>query len=163
MSSYSGLSERHAKKARKIVAEYCAALLVHPDDVHYTQGPERWTGINLERRLGKMLPFYGDCSSTATFILWRALTDVHKEMTDIVNGEGWKAGFTGTIAAHGKTVIHDSNIQVGDLILYGPAPTYEHVAVALGGGMVFSHGSEAGPYKLGLDYRPDRGVTKRFI
>lgn len=163
MSSYSGLSAEHAAHARDIVVEYCHALLAHPDQVHYTQGPDRWGGIAHNHTLKDLLPFYGDCSSTATFVLWRALNDVHKGTRDVVNGERWKAGFTGTIAQHGKRVVHDANIKVGDLILYGPAPTYEHVAVALGGGMVFSHGSEGGPYKLPLDYRPDRGPTRRFI
>jgi hypothetical protein len=161
--SYSGLSESHRRVAKHVVVAYCEKLLSKPDEVHYTQGAARWSGIDQKKNLSSLFPFYGDCSSTATFILWRALTHVHKGVKDRVNGAAWKAGYTGTIASHGLHVLHDANIQVGDLILYGPGPTYEHVTVALGGGKCFSHGSEGGPYILPLDYRSDRGPTHRFI
>jgi hypothetical protein len=138
--------------------------LMSPDTVKYTEDLiARWSPFTHNQFLSTLLPFSGDCSSTATFILFRALRTIQPHMEDIVNGERWKGGNTATIAQHGKVVEHDANIKVLDLILYGSPPSYGHVAVAVGGGFVFSHGSDAGPFKLGMDYRSDRGPTRRFI
>jgi cell wall-associated NlpC family hydrolase len=52
--------------------------------------------------------------------------------------------------------------KVGDSVLYGPRPTFEHVATYIGGGLVFSHGSEAGPFKLSAYYRPVAMVRRHF-
>lgn len=164
MASASGLSENHRRIARRIVAEGCALLLSNPSQVHYTQGPARFGAIRAGKHLhGRVFPIAEDCSSTATWLLWLALHRHFGIERDIVNGSHWRAGFTGTIAEHGKPVRKDSNIRVGDLVLYGSGYPYEHVAVALGGGKVFSHGSERGPFKLGIDYRPDRRMVRRFI
>lgn len=164
MSSISGLSPLHRAQARHVIAEGCALLLAHAASVHYTQGPDRWSAITQGLRVarGQYLT-YGDCSSTATWLLWNALTHVHPHARDLVNGLHWQAGYTGTIAEHGKAVRHDRDIQVGDLILYGAGWPYEHVTVALGGGVCFSHGGEAGPFKLPIDYRADRAMVRRFI
>lgn len=137
--------------------------MAHPANVHYTQSSARWQGIDKHLLVSKgQCITEGDCSSTATWLLWNAL-HIAYGVRDVVNGENWKAGYTGTIAQHGKLVQHDSNILIGDLVLYGPAPTFEHVAVAIGGGRVFSHGSEAGPFLLNIDYRSDRAQVRRFI
>lgn len=163
-ASVSGLSEAHRAQARELILHGVQHLMEHPGSVHYTQGASRWSGIDQHKTdLHHILPFYGDCSSTATWLLWRAFHFVHPGMRDLVNGENWRAGYTGTIADHGKRVVYDASIKVGDLILYGPAPTYSHVAVSIGGRRVFSHGSEGGPYILDMDYRGDRGPTRRFI
>lgn len=160
-----GLSNSERAAAQRIVARGCALELREPASVHYTQGGLRWTAINQGLRVvkGQRLT-EGDCSSTATWLLWNALTHVRGlRFPDVVNGERWRAGYTGTIAQHGKRVRFDRNIRLGDLILYGPGPTFEHVTVALGNGLCFSHGGEAGPFKLHIDYRPDRAQVRRFI
>ena len=55
-------------------------MLAHPDDVHYTEGPQRWEGINEKLRVVKnQFPAHGDCSSTVTWILWNAITHGIKE------------------------------------------------------------------------------------
>jgi hypothetical protein len=163
MSSVSGLSKHHRAVARKINMNGCHMMLNHASIIHYTQGSLRWSGIDQHKRIShRQFPYYGDCSSTVTWLLWNAL-HVKYGVRDLVNGEHWRAGYTGTIATHGKRVHHDKNIEVGDLILYGDAPTYEHVAISMGGRMVFSHGSEGGPYYIDRDYRDDRGPTRRFI
>jgi hypothetical protein len=163
-ASYSGLSAEHRSQAKHIVTVYAHELLTRINDVHYTQDAvERWSGINDRKNQSDLFPFSGDCSSTATFMLWRALEHVHPGIADIINGEEFRGGYTGTIADHGKVVHHDANLQVGDLLLYGPAPTFEHVTVSMGGRICFSHGGEAGPFLLDIDYRPDRAVTKRFF
>lgn len=163
MASVSGLSASHRAEARRIVLHGCDIMLSHASLVHYSMGNDRWSAIDQKLLISKgQYVQHGDCSSTATWLLWNALH--HRfGVRDVVNATLWRAGYTGTIAQHGKVVRHDYNIKIGDLILYGPAPVYEHVAVAIGGGYVFSHGSEGGPYKLRLDYRGDRGPTHRFI
>lgn len=164
-AAVSGLPDASRAQVRTVVAHGAALLLSRPGDVHYSEGGNRWSGI-AQRKLiaqpSRVFPFYGDCSSTATWLLWNGLSHQFGRPDD-VNGEHWNGGYTGTMAGHGKLVHHDADIKLGDLVLYGPPPTFEHVAVALGGGMVFSHGSEAGPFKLPIDYRRDRAEVRRYI
>ena len=159
--SVSGLGARHQRVARHLVLKMVARLMLNPAAVHYTQGGDRWDGINHRKGLHtpNFWPYYGDCSATATHILWRALFIAFK-VRDIVNGTNWTAGFTGTQASHGRRVRIP---RVGDLCLYGPFPNHEHVAVYIGGGKVFSHGSEGGPYILPMRYRPDLAEIRRYI
>lgn len=164
MSSYSGLSAEHCGEVRRLLVKGAHNMLTHAAQIHYTQGPLRWQGFDKGLHIVQgEFPTEVDCSSCASWLVGDALRHVHPGIADIINGEHWRGGFTGTIAKHGRRVVHDGNIKVGDLILFGRAPKYEHVAVALGGAVIFSMGSENGPYRLGLDYRPDRGPTLRFI
>lgn len=165
MASASGLSPHHRTEARRLLLRGVTALLADPARVHYTQGPGRWDGI-AHRKVpwrGSILPFYGDCSSTATWLLWLVLAHHFAITSDHVNGTGWRSGFTGTLSRHGKPVVHDRNLQVGDLIFYGHGWPYEHVTVSIGGHRCFSHGSEGGPYLLDIDYRGDRALARRYI
>ena len=162
--SHAGLTPEQQRAARKVIVAGCEWMLGHAAEVHYTEGPQRWSALAQRLRISeRRFLTYGDCSSTATWLLWNGLTHVVPGIGDIVNGENWTGGFTGTIARHGQLIPADHAIKVGDLCLYGAPPSYEHVTVALGGGLCFSHGSEAGPFKLHLDYRPDRGPTRRFL
>lgn len=160
----SGLSDAHAAEARRVILLGVRLLMENPARVHYTQDAvARWEGISHRLRIASGdHPTHGDCSSTHSWLLWNALTHVGVRR-DLVNGAGWGGGYTGTIASHGKLVHDVRNAKVGDAVLYGPAPTFEHVATYIGGGRVFSHGSERGPYLLGIDYRPDRGMIRRHI
>lgn len=163
--SVSGLPAPARERVRRLVARGASLLLSQPGEVHYSEGPDRWSAIASRKLIlqpGRVFPFSGDCSSTATWLLWNGLAH-HYGQGDHVNGERWQAGYTGTMAQHGRLVHDTRQIKVGDLVLYGQAPVFAHVAVALGGGMVFSHGSEAGPFKLSIDYRPDRGEVRRYI
>ncbi len=159
-----GLTETQRASARAICQRGCALLLAHREEVHYSQGPQRWEGIDHRLRVVRHeFPKHGDCSSTVTWILWNAFTHALGRLDhvpDYVNGEAWAAGYTATIAQHGVRV--GGTGQLGDLVLYGAGPTYEHVTMALGGGMCFSHGGEAGPWKLPVDYRPVAQI-RRFI
>lgn len=146
-----------------------AALLGlhHAPAIHYTQGSERWDGIakGLVARKGQY-PTEADCSAFASWCLWNGL-HLALGLGDVVNGENWNAGYTGTMAQHGRQVIHLNRVLPGDCVLYGPAPTYEHVAIVVGvqNGvpMVVSHGSEAGPFFLAYNYRPDVGQIRRYV
>lgn len=139
-------------------------MLAHQEQCHYTEGPQRWQGIHQHLIAAHgHFPDYSDCSASATWILWNGLF-VPFGVHDIVNGLNWGGGYTGTILQHGKIVHLDRHLEVGDLIVYGiPGTTGKHVAVYMGGGYVFSQGSEGGPYKLPMYYRKDVMARRRFI
>lgn len=156
------LTPQQRAAAQNLVLRGARLMLARPAAVHYTQGPRRWQGIadRLLVRDGRF-PSYSDCSSAATWLLWNAL-HIHLGMADVVNGQRWAAGYTGTMLRHGRAV-SASSAQVGDLVIYGSGAPGKHVTVCLGGGMVFSHGSEAGPFKLALRYRSDVLSVRRYF
>lgn len=165
LPAVSGLSEQHRREVRALIAKECHWLLAHPNLLHYTQdGVLRWESIKHDERYtrGKHQR-NGDCSSTHTQLLRVALRHFGVQK-DLVNGQHWLWGFTGTIVAHGKPVRHLENIRIGDPVLYGASVgETEHVATSLGGRLVFSHGSDGGPYLLDIDYRDDRVAIRRNI
>lgn len=163
MPSVSGLSERHREQVRADILRAVRLMASNPNAVHYTQRANRWDGIvHRKHPGGSLFPYYGDCSSTGTWLLWLGLGR-RFGVRDLVNGTGWAGGFTGTMVRHGKPVIHDRNLKVGDQIFYGRGPTYQHVVTSIGGRRAFSHGSEAGPHIVDIDYRMDRGPARRYI
>lgn len=163
--SVSGLSKCERAIARDRAVHAALLGLHHASALHYTQSAARWEGIakGLIARRGEY-PTHADCSSFATWCLWNGVRAF--DLPDIVNGAGWKAGFTGTLAQHGRQVMHLKNVLPGDLVLYGRAPTYEHVTIVVAVKddvpMVVSNGSEPGPFFLRYDYRPV-GLIKRYI
>lgn len=169
MSSVSGLSLRHRIEARDRAV--CAALLAlrHSNEVHYTQGPKRWEGIAKEcnARMGEY-PRSVDCSSFATWCLWNGLR-IPFGVRDVVNGAGWRAGYTGTMLAHGKPVAHRKNVQRADCVIYGPRGSVgHHTAIVVGRRsdgtiMAVSHGSENAPVYVPIDYRRDIMCIRRYI
>jgi NlpC/P60 family len=161
----SGLSDDHAKHARKLIVKAAHLMVANKGRVHYSQRADRWVGIDRRLTVTKgQYPTTCDCSSTATWMLWDAIHRTYN-VRDLVNGALWKAGYTGTQYKRGKAVVHDKNLKVGDLIFYGTqgGGIPQHVCVYVGGGKVFSHGSEAGPFILNLDYRRDRRMSRRYI
>lgn len=162
-ASASGLSAYHRKVARSAILHALNVSVSHSGEMSYSQGADRWSGImhNLRAKFGQF-PRTSDCSAWGTWILWNALFVIFG-MRDIVNGASWNYGYTGTGLRHGKIVVHDYSIQLGDIVYYGPKGSDgEHEAVAIGGGYVLSHGS-AGIHKLPIDYRPDRMCVRRYI
>jgi cell wall-associated NlpC family hydrolase len=157
----------HQKRVvRSLIKQGAHQLMASPGSVHYTQGSLRWSAINQHKHIGgRVLPFYGDCSSTVTWLYWASILKVMgRTGADILNGARWTAGYTGTLAQHGKRVSGvPGTRRVGDLVLYGRAPTFEHVAILVAPDTVFSHGSEAGPFLLPVHYRPDVGQFRRYI
>lgn len=153
------LTEGQRKRARNIVAE--AALLGYHNrgDIHYSRGTIRWQGIDgkYESRKGQY-PRNADCSAYSTWCLWNGLYVAYNKI-DVVNGARWRAGYTGTMMAHGVVVRRVSDMRKADVVLYaysGQTPT--HVATVVGRDkngvpMVVSHGSEAGPLYLPYNYR----------
>lgn len=168
----SGLSKEHAAKARELDAVIARVLVAHAPQVRYTQGSDRWGAIDQNiipwdksGKLNGQFLHRGDCSSTSTWKLgWVVLHHHFHTTRDVMNGQALRAGFTGTMVVHGKEVVHQSNWKVGDRLFYGPSVwATEHVTDYMGGGVVFSHGSDAGPYFLKYDYRGDHVATRRYL
>jgi hypothetical protein len=169
--SYSGLNAKDRATARRLFIKGVEVLMAHPAQLHYSQNMvERWEGINEEiipwyrtGRLNGKYPKHGDCSSTGTYLMWLALAN-HFHLPDNVNGQGWKAGYTGTLIDHGKVVSDWSRLKIGDAIIYGPSRTNTvHVAWSIGGRRAFSHGSEGGPFLVDFQYRPDIVGVRRYV
>lgn len=158
--SVSGLSPAHARKAVNLTLQAAVLGLRHAPVIHYTQGELRWQGID-RRRLASAgaFPNYADCSAYASWCYWNGVR-AHLGHTDIVNGEHWLAGYTGTMLEHGRRV---ERAIPGDAVIYGSGFPGEHVAIYTGGGLVVSHGSEAGPLLLPWNYRSDVMQIRRYI
>lgn len=165
--SVSGLSKCERAIARDRAVHAAMLGLHHAPAIHYTQGAQRWEGI-AQRKVARRgdFPTHADCSAFWSWCLWNGV-ELPFQVGDIVNGQRWLAGFTGTLAQHGRQVIHARNILNADLVLYGTGPTYQHVAGVVGERngkpLVVSHGSEGGPYLLPIDYRSDIGQIRRYI
>lgn len=161
----SGLSDEHASHARALISKSAHVMVTHKNEIRYSQGSDRWVGIQLKMSITDgRFPKTCDCSSAAQWMLWDALARPYG-VHDLVSHSHWAYGYTGSQYRNGKAVIKDRNLKIGDFIFYGDqgGGIPEHVAVYVGGGMVFSNGSMAGPYILRLDYRKDRRMARRFI
>lgn len=163
MASVSGLSPTHRTRARDLALQGAFMCLRHAAEVHYSQDARRWEGIAKDMHpWNGEYPHFADCSSFTTWCLWLGLN--HYGVRDVVNGQHWNAGWTGTQVQHGKKVAHRGNVRRGDLAHYGdPVGRTGHVAICIGGGKVISHGSEAGPFLLDIDYRSDFQQIRRYI
>lgn len=114
----------------------------------YTQGPERWEAVTAIRGLlapGHAIPrlVEGDCSSGYTrWALWALQQHLGRIPHDVVNGQDWRAGYTGTIALHLHRLPAHAPLEVGDAVLYGSRWPYVHVTGVLepSHGLVVSHG-----------------------
>ena len=154
-----GRSDKNRIEARRLAVQAFRLAYNHRGVVHYTQGGARWQGINNELKAYKgQYPRYADCSSLYTWALWNAFD--HFGWPDNINGTGFRAGYTGTLLAHGKRV---SSLLPGDAIIYGRGFPGTHVTMYVGNGMCFSHGSESGPHYLPVRYRGDVMQYRRYI
>lgn len=148
------LNHYHLPTVPKVFVAVQTALYAesHKSSIHYTQGPLRWQGIDQQLK-PPAFPHYADCSSFVTWCYWVAgLPDP--------NGLNYRAGYTGTLANHGRQV---NTPLPGDLVLYGPPAPYHHVAIYIGNGQVVTHGSEAGPYIASIHYRGDLAQIRRYV
>lgn len=151
---YTGVNpnESPQHRVRRLIVAACLALYAYGGHMHYTQGPRRMSIIRDRLRP----PFegheiYEDCSSAATGVYWLGgAADPNDRGYDL-------QGFTGTLWHKGVQVTLEQ-AQPGDLVFYKspswPTDPFAHVAIFLGGGRVFSFGSEP-PRILPVDYRTD--------
>lgn len=157
-----GLSWRQRILVRRRIKRAALTGYRNRNRIRYTQGGNRWWGINNRKRSYKGdYPRWGDCSAFATWCIWDGCLGYirsGKIRTDFVNGAKWKAGFTGTMTGHGVRVSRPK--LVGDLVFYGSP--INHVAIYVGGGNVVSFGSDPGPLLLAWNYR-DVAQTRRYV
>jgi hypothetical protein len=159
------LTAKQRTRARRLAVKAVIIGLNHKASVHYTQGGQRWQGIDDTRYAVKgEYPNFADCSAYDTWALWNGLYVAYKK-PDVVNGANWRAGFTGTMLGHGRPIRRLSHVRWGDLVLYRG-----HVAMVVKVGkprgsavMVVSHGSEPGPFYLPYNYRSDIVSIRRYI
>lgn len=161
--NHHGLNPTERIRARRLIKFAALETMKHKSAIHYTMGGQRWQGINRELRCypGKrQYPTQADCSSMATWLYWNALKrEINEErLPDIINGQRWKAGYTGTMLGKGRVIRSGIPTNVGDLVIYNG-----HVATYIGSGNVHSHGSEAGPFILPYRYRPDIVSVRRYL
>ena len=160
----SGLGGRYRSKARSYARKIAVGSVKHAAAIHYSQMSNRWSGIAQKLNgLKGEYPSHADCSSFTTWILWVVLVNHFGLHPDIVNGQLWREGYTGTQVDKGVRVRHRR--AFGDLIFYGDqgGGVPKHVAMYVGWGMVISHGSEGGPYLCRINYRSDYASTRRYI
>lgn len=134
----------------------------HAGIMQYSEGVDRWSGINQHKRAYlNEYPPAADCSSSTTWCLWDATRA--EKLGDFVNGQNWRDGYTGTQVRHGER-IERKDLLRADLVFYGNENGVpEHVAMYIGNGRVFSHGSPGGPRILSIDYRNDINQYRRYI
>jgi hypothetical protein len=163
----SGLPTKERIRARDLAVGAALLGLHHAPAIHYSQGAMRFDGIIHQAKAWRgQFPTALDCSAFVTWCLWNGLDHFH--LRDIVNGAGWRAGYTGTLAEHGARV-DGLALQRADVALYGRRWPFEHTALVIGRDrthrrtLVISHGSEGGPYLLPIDYRADLAQVRRYI
>lgn len=159
--SATGLNVAQRVRARKRIVAAAYTCLHNSSVMAYSQRADRWSGIDNHLRSYKgQVPRTSDCSSSSTWMIWDAVQR-YWPLPDFVNGEGWKAGYTGTMQDHGRRVT--GRKLPGDLVFYGDqgGGVAEHVAVYVGKGLVVSHGSP-GAHLLPWDYRSVNEV-RRYI
>lgn len=130
-----------------------AALLSvrHRSVIHYTQGPLRNIGIRGHGLWPPNYPHYADCSMHDTWVYFVAgAPDPNRRGYD-----GY--GYTGT-QQHGRWVSY-SSAPVLALVFYGH-PVGHVATIVVHGAWVVSHGSEAGPLLLRVNYRT---VTSAYV
>jgi len=110
-------------------------------NMHYTEGSQRWSGIQ-DRIYPPSAPPYSDCSSTITWCYWT----IFGGGPDFVNNDNWQGGYTGTMATSSQ-LISCSDMQPGDIILYGSGYPWDHVEMYMGNGQTISHGADPASYE----------------
>jgi len=138
------------------------ATLLHNrrEIVHYTQTARRMQIVRHKmsmRDISTAKAIYEDCSSSVTGCYYVAGAPDPNGLR--YNG----TGYTGTLGQHGRSVSL-ARAKPGDLVFYGRGWPYQHVAMYLGHNLVWSHGSEGGPYApVAIDYRHDRAIIKNYL
>jgi cell wall-associated NlpC family hydrolase len=158
-----GLNGHQRQRARDIAVFAAVTAYRHRQEMIYTEGAARWSGIN-DHRLGYKheFPRAADCSAFVTWCLWNACEHFHIR-SDIVNGAMWQAGYTGTMVEHGQRVSLD-RLLPGDAVFYAGTPQVpQHTAIYIGSGRVVSHGQQGDPSVLPVDLGLPINQARRYI
>lgn len=157
-----GLDVEQRFAARQKALYSARTALAHAGIMRYSEGAERWSGIDEHRRAYRgEYPPVADCSAFVTWCLWDGT--LLEKLSDFVNGERWRAGYTGTMTQHGVSVM-GRRLLVGDAIFYGGTRDVpQHVTIYVGSGRVISHGSPGGPRLLPIRYWDEIVDMRRYI
>lgn len=146
------LEETPAERAQRLGVDAANYWILHRDESRYGQVRP----MPLDKPPD--VPRVTDCSGHVTTVYFAA-------GAPDPNGRGYDGqGYTGTLIQQGRTVSPYA-CELLDLVFYGfttrPGPAFPygaptHVAVYVGGGYVSSDGSDSGPQKRDLWYRPGR-------
>lgn len=147
---------------RARLAADARALYAIRDRVHYSMTAKRMQTVREKIRAAwsTVQSLTEDCSSSVTGLYWRS-------GAPDPNGLGYNGqGYTGTLCRHGRAVA-EAQARPGDLVFYGVGAPWHHVAMVVGRDpagklVVFSHGSQPGPYLLPVRYRGDLGQIRTY-
>lgn len=153
LEDYVALGNADPAAVRKAISDYCRRSINAAGGIHYVQ-QRAMTSLGIPPENG----FTADCSehSTAAYFWARQITGT---AVPDPNGTGYNGyGYTGTLIDNPKT---SSPYQIGDLAVYGSSMgNTSHVCTCYVAGdasssVWCSHGSEAAPYAVALNYRDD--------
>jgi hypothetical protein len=152
------LTAEQRQTARTLIRRYCEKAELNKGDIHYSQRrPMTHLGVPPSHE------FTADCSGFATGAYKWADKYTAFKVRD-PNGDQFDYngyGYTGTLLAANRTRRVTGKYMVGDMALYGTSlSNTTHVCICRSGGNAgssiwTSHGSEAGPYAVRLNYRSD--------
>lgn len=137
---------------RQRLVEYAQTLVDHASHIHYAEirpmrslAEHTWASVLALFKQGGYLTM--DCSESVTSLFrWAGLRDP--------NGLGYNGeGFTGTLLGHLKHYAQTADANPGALGVFGKAPGTHVVMLMERAGdnpWVFSHGQEAGPFRIQL-------------
>jgi hypothetical protein len=163
-------AQQHKSADVKGLLRDAAYLLEANWRVHYTQtmtGPHGRLSLLTHYPRGPPIggELYGDCSGTVEALyIWNGFPDpagpgAYRHYPSV-------AVYTGTQVQHGTRVWRAgeslSRIPVGALVFYGGPGGGSHVAMYIGNGRVFSHGSEGCPCNNSVLYRDDAYEARRY-
>lgn len=153
------LTPNEKKRVRTVIRNYLEACEGSERIIHYSQH-RPMTHLGVPARKG----FTADCSGLVTGAFYRAreITALPVQDPNGLGFSGW--GYTGTLlaanASRSVRPLKDRVFFIGDIVIYGTPTHTKHTAICRKGGRLewsvwTSHGSEAGPIPVRLDYRPD--------
>lgn len=140
----------------------CMVAYHHAGIMRYSEGADRWSGINLRRRAYlNEYPPAADCSACQAWIYWDATRA--EKLHDFVNNTDWQYGNTTSMVRHGENISRHLLLRADAVFYGGSGSEPAHVAMYIGNGRVFSQGSPGGPRILAINYRSDINQYRRYI
>ena len=161
-----GLNARQRIRARDLAVQAAALAVKKNTQIQYSMGDNRWDPIKRNRKAWRgEVGRFEDCSSFVTWCLWNGLD--HFGVDDVVNGDSWRSGWTGSMVQHGIRV-SQAEILRGDVLFYlNDHGEIGHCTIYVGGGMCITHGHDADtgteePEKKPMGYRTINHI-RRYI
>lgn len=151
------LSPTDKKKIRDTIPPYCAKAVANEWRVHYSWARRFYYYSNLGSSYAVL-----DCSGLVGNVFWNAMHDtgiyLHDPLDGKYQGVGNTASMENWLRANGKRVTTQGYL-VGDIARWGTGNA-SHTAVCSKRGTAktaewTSHGREAGPVVVNLNYRTD--------